>query len=84
MIKSGSTSSLLERRLIQFEASEKDAHDSPKLRSATIHRAKGLEFDQVLVLAQKASLEGEDADHNRKLAYVALTRAKKVAALLQF
>lgn len=67
-----------------IEASEKDAHDSTKLRFATMHRAKGLEFDQVLVLAQRASLEGDDADHNRKLAYVALTRAKKVAALLQF
>ena len=31
-----------------------------------------------------AQLEGEDADHNRKLAYVALTRAKKIAALLEF
>jgi len=40
--------------------------------------------DQVLVIAQKAALEGDDADHNRKLAYVALTRAKQVAALLQF
>ncbi len=42
-----------------------------------MHRAKGLEFDQVLVLAQKASLEGDDADHNRKLAYVALDASQK-------
>jgi AAA domain/UvrD-like helicase C-terminal domain len=67
-----------------IEANEKDSHDSSKLRFATMHRAKGLEFDQVLVIAQKTAMEGEDADHNRKLAYVALTRAKMVAALLQF
>jgi superfamily I DNA/RNA helicase len=66
------------------EANEKDSHDSSKLRFATMHRAKGLEFDQVLVIAQKSAMEGDDADHNRRLAYVALTRAKKVAALLQF
>ena len=67
-----------------IEANEKDSQDLTKLRFSTMHRAKGLEFDEVLVIAQKASLEGEDADHHRKLAYVALTRAKKVAALLQF
>lgn len=67
-----------------IEANEKDPHDSTKLRFATMHRAKGLEFDQVLVIAQKSALEGDDADHNRKLAYVALTRAKQVAALLKF
>ena len=32
----------------------------------------------------KSSLEGEDAAQYRKLAYVALTRARKSAAMLTF
>ena len=67
-----------------IEANERDPHDSTKLRFSTMHRAKGLEFDQVLVVAQKSSLVGEDADQYRKLVYVALTRAKVAAALIQF
>jgi len=38
--------------------------------------AKGLEFDQVLVIAKKSSLYGNVADQYQKLAYVALTRQK--------
>jgi DNA helicase IV len=49
-----------------------------------MHRAKGLEFDQVIVVTRKSSLEGDEADHFRKLAYVALSRGKKFAALMQF
>jgi superfamily I DNA/RNA helicase len=67
-----------------IQADERDPEGSSKLRFATMHRAKGLEFDQVLVIAQLSFLEGADADQNRKLVYVALTRAKKVAALLRF
>lgn len=66
-----------------IEANER-ATQSSRLRFATMHRAKGLEFDQVLVVAQKSSLEGEDAAQYRKLAYVALTRARKSAAMLTF
>lgn len=67
-----------------IEATEKDTPDSAKIRFATMHRAKGLEFDQVVVIAQKSLLEGPDADQYRKLAYVALTRAKRLAALLEY
>ncbi len=50
---------------------------------ATMHRAKGLEFDRVIVLAPKAYLgDPLETDSKRKLIYVALTRAKKEAALL--
>ena len=50
---------------------------------ATMHRAKGLEFDRVIVLAPKAYLgDPRETDTKRKLIYVALTRAKKEAALL--
>ena len=50
---------------------------------ATMHRAKGLEFDRVIVLVPKAYLDDPlETDSKRKLIYVALTRAKKEAALL--
>ena len=50
---------------------------------ATMHRAKGLEFDRVVVLAPKAYLgDPLETGSKRKLIYVALTRAKKEAALL--
>jgi DNA helicase IV len=50
---------------------------------ATMHRAKGLEFDRVIVLAPKSYLgDPLETDSKRKLIYVALTRAKKEAALL--
>ncbi len=49
---------------------------------ATMHRAKGLEFDRVIVVAPKAYL-GDPlvTDSKRKLIYVALTRAKREAVL---
>ena len=52
----------------------------------TAHRAKGLEFDHVVVLDggwDRAS-EGEDADAPRRLYYVAMTRAKQTLALMRF
>jgi superfamily I DNA/RNA helicase len=56
-------------------------HDS--IYFATMHRAKGLEFDRVVVLAPKSYLgDPHDIDSKRKLIYVALTRAKKDAALI--
>ncbi len=67
-----------------IEANEKDAHSGGGIRFSTMHRAKGLEFDQVVVLAREADLEDEDADQYRKLVYVALTRAKRDASLLLY
>lgn len=50
---------------------------------ATMHRAKGLEFDRVIVLVPKSYMgDPLETDSKRKLIYVALTRAKKDAALL--
>jgi superfamily I DNA/RNA helicase len=50
---------------------------------ATMHRAKGLEFDRVIVLAPNNYLgDPLETDSKRKLIYVALTRAKQLAALL--
>ncbi|HVK53506.1 MAG TPA: RecQ family ATP-dependent DNA helicase, partial [Burkholderiales bacterium] len=52
----------------------------------TAHRAKGLEFDHVIVLDggwEKAG-PNEDADASRRLYYVAMTRAKKTLTLARF
>ena len=43
---------------------------------STMHRAKGLEFDQVIVLCRQDMLKS-DSDEGRKLLYVALTRARR-------
>jgi hypothetical protein len=50
-----------------------------RLTVSTIHRAKGLEFDRVLILSPRARVDG-DRDHDlpaeARLLYVALTRAR--------
>lgn len=43
---------------------------------STMHRAKGLEFDQVIVLSRQELLKN-DSDEGRKLLYVAMTRARR-------
>ncbi len=52
----------------------------------TAHRAKGLEFDHVIVLdgGWKQPARNSDADEERRLYYVAMTRAKKTLALACF
>ncbi len=52
----------------------------------TAHRAKGLEFDHVIVLdgGWKSTNRGEDADAPRRLYYVAMTRARQTLALTCF
>lgn len=51
---------------------------------ATMHRAKGLEFDAVVVVAPVSYFGApEETGNQRKLIYVALTRAKRTAALIQ-
>jgi superfamily I DNA/RNA helicase len=51
---------------------------------ATMHRAKGLEFDCTIVIAPQSWLGPAEATAGqRRLLYVALTRAKRVALLLQ-
>ena len=49
----------------------------------TAHRAKGLEFDHVVVLdgSRDRIGRGEDMDASRRLYYVAMTRARKTLAL---
>jgi superfamily I DNA/RNA helicase len=68
-----------------IEANARDGGDTSVIRLATTHRAKGLEFDQVVVLAPAASLgDKSETLGERKLLYVALTRAKRDAALLMY
>ena len=67
-----------------IEANEKDTHETGGIRFSTMHRAKGLEFDQVVVIARKEALDGQESDQYRKLVYVSLTRAKREAALLLY
>ncbi len=52
----------------------------------TAHRAKGLEFDHVVVLdgGWNSTSWGEDADAPRRLYYVAMTRARQTLALTCF
>ena len=52
----------------------------------TAHRAKGLEFDHVVVLdgGWNSISRGEDADAPRRLYYVAMTRARQTLALTCF
>ena len=52
----------------------------------TAHRAKGLEFDHVIVLDGNWQRVGpkDDADAPRRLYYVAMTRARQTLALMRF
>ena len=63
----------------------RDVPDSKVVRIATMHRAKGLEFDEVVLLLQSSFETKESAaDQRRRLQYVAITRARKVANVLCF
>ena len=63
------------------QSNHADARDVVHL--ATMHRAKGLEFDCVMVIAPKSYLGApQESETQRKLLYVALTRAKRGAMLL--
>jgi superfamily I DNA/RNA helicase len=67
------------------EANKKDTSDTSMIRFSTMHRAKGLEFDQVLVLTPDRFLGPlEETADERRLLYVAITRAKRAAALVMF
>jgi hypothetical protein len=67
---------------ISAQANHADSRDV--VHFATMHRAKGLEFDAVIVVAPGSFFGApEDTENQRKLLYVALTRAKKAAALVR-
>lgn len=63
---------------------ERDQPDSTSVRIATMHRAKGLEFDEViLVLPNGWSAGRVSADNARRLQYVAMTRARRRVTLIE-
>ncbi|MFD1893352.1 AAA family ATPase [Ottowia beijingensis] len=67
---------------ITAQSNHADARDVIHL--ATMHRAKGLEFDCVIVVAPRSYLDApEETETQRKLLYVALTRAKRGAMLIE-
>lgn len=63
-----------------IEADTVESADSSAVRVATMHRAKGLEFDCAAVLALAGGWAGDDFE---QLVYVSLTRAKSVALLIR-
>ena len=64
---------------------ERDRPDSKAVRIATMHRAKGLEFDEVVLLVPRKSEElDEKSDTNKRLKYVAISRAKRFATVIQY
>lgn len=67
---------------ITAQANHTDKRDA--VHFATMHRAKGLEFDAVAVVAPSAFFgPPEQTANQRKLMYVALTRARRAAMLLR-
>ena len=67
---------------ITAQSNHPDAKDA--VHFATMHRAKGLEFDAVAVVAPDSFFgDPESTAEQRKLLYVALTRAKHTALLIR-
>lgn len=64
-----------------INADSQDTIEDDAVRVSTMHRAKGLEFDRVVVAAAGLPHPLSDLDMAR-LVYVALTRAKSMAMLL--
>jgi superfamily I DNA/RNA helicase len=64
---------------------KRDRADSKTVRIATMHRAKGLEFDEVILIVPKLfPNDPKRSDNEKRLRYVALTRAKKAATVLRY
>ena len=67
-----------------IDANQNLSAGSDVIHFATMHRAKGLEFDRVIVIAPAAYFgDPLETETQRKLIYVALTRAKREAVLLK-
>jgi hypothetical protein len=72
------------QRVATISAQSNHASQDGAVCFATMHRAKGLEFDVVLVLAPNDYLGPvEQSQNQRRLLYVALTRAKRGALLMK-
>jgi superfamily I DNA/RNA helicase/mRNA-degrading endonuclease RelE of RelBE toxin-antitoxin system len=63
---------------------ERDRAESSAARVATMHRAKGLEFDEVVLIAKPDRTSGSTQQFDKqRLEYVALTRAKRNATVIR-
>jgi mRNA-degrading endonuclease RelE of RelBE toxin-antitoxin system len=63
---------------------ERDRAESSAARVATMHRAKGLEFDEVVLIAKPDHTPGSTKQFDKqRLEYVALTRAKRNATVIR-
>ncbi|UBM09979.1 UvrD-helicase domain-containing protein [Cupriavidus metallidurans] len=72
-------------RTVAITAQSNHTDERGAVYMSTMHRAKGLEFDCVAVVAPKSYVEEQAAEGNqRQLLYVALTRAKRGAALVLY
>jgi superfamily I DNA/RNA helicase len=68
-----------------INSDHRDKPDPDPIRIATMHRAKGIEFDRVIVMVSKSVLDGPAAaETERMLLYVALTRAKREAEIVAY
>lgn len=79
----------LERALVQLSLNDREEADAGNVvRLMTMHSAKGLEFDHVLVvgledgtLPHQSAIDENRLDEERRLFYVALTRARQTLTL---
>ncbi|WP_175701388.1 UvrD-helicase domain-containing protein [Burkholderia ambifaria] len=72
-------------RTVTITAQSNHTEEQGVLHMATMHRAKGLEFDYVAVVAPRSYVGEQSEDSNRRqLLYVALTRAKRGAILVLY
>jgi len=82
-----------------IKPNQPDAEDDNILKLATVHRVKGLEFDQLILASANDGLiplefalnnKGDDVSRvdaeteERSLVYVAITRARKAAYILRY
>lgn len=71
------------------DADEKDKTDEPKVTMMTVHAAKGLEFKHVYIVGAEEELfpaamsmnSLAEVEEERRLMYVAITRAKKTCVI---
>lgn len=68
----------------EVTADKADDADARHVRVATMHRAKGLEFDEVILLNLRSDRPyGASQEDLRRLHYVAITRAKRLASIIR-
>lgn len=72
---------LKQTMMSQQNATKKEDTDNADFIFSTIHSAKGLEFDNVILLYQNKNQMEEDA---KRMYYVALTRAKKSEYIIAY